>query len=64
MNNTLSRRSKLYFNVQTELTINKAINEIECLGSDVRLTNAQIKLQEAKDLISDFVDEQIFNQLR
>lgn len=61
MNNTIPRRARLDLNTKAELSISKAIDEIENLGADPRLTKAQIKLQEAKDLLSDYVDEQLYN---
>jgi len=56
--NGFPRRSRLDLNTPAELAIHNAIQEVEKIGADIRLTNAQIKLQEAKDLVSDFIDEQ------
>ena len=53
----IPRRSRLDLNTKEELIITEAISAIENLGADTRLTNAQIKLQEAKDLLSDYVDD-------
>lgn len=50
------RRSVVEEMTPVEKLIFDTIGEIEKLGADVRLTNAQIKLQEAKDLIGDFED--------
>ena len=41
----------------SELAIYNAIQEIEKMDADVRLTNAQILLQQAKDLVADFIIE-------
>jgi hypothetical protein len=45
--------------IKVERDIYDTIQEIENLGADERLTNAQIKMQEARALISDYVDEQL-----
>lgn len=39
-----------------ELAILAALQEIEKVGASTGLTNAGIKLQEAKNLVSDFID--------
>lgn len=57
MNPSISRRNVVDEMVKPELLIHDAIGEIENLGADERLTNAQIKLQEGMDLLSDFIDE-------
>ena len=33
------------------------MDEVEMVGADVRLTNAIIKLNEARNLVADFVDK-------
>ena len=50
------RRNQLDKCTPAELAIYNAIEEVEKAGADVKLTDAIIKLQEAKDLVSDFVD--------
>ena len=50
------RRNVVEEMTKVEKMIFDTISEIENLGADVKLTNAQVKLQEAKDLISDFED--------
>jgi hypothetical protein len=50
------RRIRLDLNVPAELAIYNAIQEVEKLAPDVRLTNAVIKLAEAKELVADFID--------
>lgn len=47
------------FMVPAEKAITDAITIIEHLGADVRLTNAQIKLTEARALVSEYIDEMI-----
>ena len=39
-----------------ERSIYDAIQEIEKVGADTRLTNAVVKLSEAKDCVADFID--------
>jgi hypothetical protein len=44
---------------KAELLIVEAIQEIEKMGADVRLTNAQIKLDHAQMLVAEVIDEKI-----
>lgn len=55
--NDIPRRIMLPLNTTSELAIHNAVQEIESMGADVRLTNAIIHLQKAKELVSDYVDE-------
>lgn len=41
---------------EAEKSIYNAMQEVEKMGADVRLTNAIIKLSEAKDFVSDYID--------
>ena len=50
------RRNQLDKCTPAELAIYKAIEEVEKAGADVKLTDAIIKLQEAIELVADFVD--------
>ena len=50
------RRNQLDKCTPAELAIYKAMEEVEKAGADVKLTDAIIKLQEAKELVADFVD--------
>jgi hypothetical protein len=50
------RRNQLDKCTPAELAIYKAMEEVEKAGADVKLTEAIIKLQEAKELVADFVD--------
>lgn len=61
MSDTIPRRARLELNTKVELLIINAIDEIEKLGADPKLTKSQIKLMEAIDLLSDYVDEQLSN---
>jgi len=56
--NTIPRRVRLDLNEPAELAIYNAMQEVEKIGADVRLTEAVTLLSKAKDLVSDFVDEQ------
>lgn len=53
---TIPRRSRLDLMKCSEVLIYNAMVEIEQMGADRRLTAASIKLQEARDLVSDFID--------
>ena len=55
--NTIPRRNNLLQNVPVELAIRKAMQEVEKLPADIRLTNAVIKLDEALNFVADFIDE-------
>lgn len=54
--NEFPRRSRLDLCKPAELAIYNAMQEVEKMPPDVRLTNAIIKLQEAKELVADFID--------
>jgi len=51
------RRNLIYFNTPVELSIRKAIMEIESLPPSEKLTNAVTHLNNALKQVSDFVDE-------
>lgn len=51
------RRNRLDLNTEAELAIYNAVQEAEKMGADVKLTEAVILLQKAKDLVADYVDE-------
>lgn len=50
------RRNQIEQMTEAELAIRNAVKAVEAAGCDVRLTDAVILLQEAKDRVSDFVD--------
>lgn len=52
-----SRRQRLDKCTPAELAIYKAIEEVEKIGADIKLTDAVIKLNEARNLVADFVDD-------
>jgi hypothetical protein len=56
MDNEISRRNRLDLCTPAELAIFKAMEEVEKIGADVKLTDAIIKLQEARNLVADFID--------
>lgn len=62
--NGFPRRSRLDLCEAAEKIIYDAIQEVEKLGADERLTNAVVKLSEAKDLVSDFIDEKKSSEIK
>lgn len=50
------RRADLSRMHPAELAILTALQEVEKVGASIGLTNAGLKLSEAKDLVSDFID--------
>lgn len=54
--NEFPRRCRLDLLTPAELAIVNAVDEVEKVGADVRLTNAVIKLGEARNFVADFVD--------
>lgn len=56
-NMEIPRRNQLDKCIPAELAIFTAMQEVEKVGSDVKLTQAIQKLQEAKNLVSDFIDK-------
>lgn len=56
--NPIPRRRMLYLNTEAEISIREAVNKVEAMGADVKLTDAIIKLQEAFELVADYVDTQ------
>jgi len=57
--NTFPRRSRLDLCTPAEVAIYNAMQEVEKVGADVRLTDAVNLLSQAKDKVADYVDEQI-----
>lgn len=52
----LPRRVYINMLVPAELAIREAVRLVEELGADVKLTDAVLLLQQARDKVSDFVD--------
>ena len=55
------RRNRIDLQTPIEKAISDVITMIEESVADVRLTQAQILLGEAKDKVSDYIDEQLKN---
>lgn len=55
----IPRRSRLDLNTPAELAITNAMQEIEKLPADVRLTDAINLLHQAKQKLSDYVDSKL-----
>ena len=53
---TFPRRNRLDQNTPAELAIRKAVDAVEEVGAHELLTKAVIKLQEARELVADYVD--------
>ena len=53
----IPRRIRLDLMVPAEKAIRDAVEAVEALPADVRLTEAVILLGKAKDKVSDYVDE-------
>jgi hypothetical protein len=56
MSNDMPRRNQLDKMHVAEMIIHDAMKEIEALGADVKLTDAQLLLTSAKNLVSDYLD--------
>ncbi len=56
-----NRRNRMDLMLPAELAIFNAMQEIEKIGADMRLTEAQILLTKAKDFVSDFIEETGFS---
>lgn len=61
--NEIPRRNRMDLWEPSEKLIQHTVWEIEKMGADVRLTNAVNLLSQAKDLVSDFIDERISAEL-
>ena len=57
----IPRRVRIDLNTPAEKSIYDAIQEVEKVGADVRLTEVVILLGKAKNLLADYIDEQIAN---
>jgi len=52
------RRNQLDLLTPAELAIFEAMQAVEKIGADEKLTEAVIILQKARDLVADFIEEQ------
>lgn len=53
----IKRRQRLDLSTPAELAIRDAVYKVETIGADIKLTKAVTLLNEARELVSDFVDE-------
>jgi hypothetical protein len=60
-NINLPRRCRRDRCVPAENAIQDAMYQVELIGADERLTEAIVKLTEAKNLVGDVIDEQLKN---
>jgi hypothetical protein len=51
-----SRRNRLDLNTPAELSIYNAIQEVEKVGADIKLTEAVNMLSKARELVADYID--------
>ena len=63
MPNTIPRRARVDQYSPAEKSIHEAIQEVEKMPADERLTDAVRLLQEAQDKVADYVDGKHMNQL-
>lgn len=64
MNHQIPRRIRLDLNEPVELAIRNAVNEVEKMPGDVRLTKAVILLSEARELVADYIDEKLNDSIK
>ena len=57
MSNEIPRRIRMDLWHPAELAIQNAVNEVEKMAADVRLTNAVILLGKARESVADFIDD-------
>lgn len=62
MSSNIPRRAYVERLTPAETAIRNAILEVESLGADVRLTDAVILLQAAKDSVGDYVDGDLYSE--
>ena len=61
--NKFPRRSCIYLLTPAEKAVYDAVQEVEKAGADVLLTEAVILLQQAREKLADYFDEQIQDAL-
>lgn len=57
--NKFPRRACIYLLAPAEKSVWDAVQTVEKLGADVRLTEAVVLLQQAREKLADYFDEQI-----
>jgi hypothetical protein len=63
MANNYSRRERLDLMRPIELKIYKVMQEVKRMPADMRLTEAAILLDKARNLVSDFIDEKLIEEI-
>lgn len=61
--NGIPRRNRMDLFSPAELAIYNVVGEVEKVGADVRLTYAIIKLNEARSLVADYIDDCLENDI-
>jgi hypothetical protein len=61
--NKFPRRSCVYLLMPAEKAVYDAVQAVENVGADVRLTDAVVLLQLAREKLADYFDEQLGNTL-
>jgi hypothetical protein len=59
---TIPRRIRLDQNIPAELAIRSAVQAVEELPADVRLTQAVILLDQAREKVADYVDSTLLGR--
>lgn len=57
----IPRRINMAEWTDAEKAIQNAVNEVEKVGADIRLTNIVVMLGEARSLLADYVDDTLKN---
>lgn len=60
--NKIPRRSCVYLLAPAEKAVYDAVQAVENVGADVRLTEAIILLSQVREKLADYFDEQIRNK--
>ena len=60
----MNRKNRLDLNEPSELAIYNAMQEVEKVGADVRLTKVVTLLSEAKDVLGDYFDEKLGESMK
>lgn len=51
------RRNRLDLNTPEEMAIRNAVEKVEKMGADVKLTEAVVLLDKARELVADYIDQ-------
>jgi hypothetical protein len=63
MEKDFSRRERLDLMRPIELKIYKIMEEVKRMPADMRLTEAAILLDKARNLVSDFIDDRLIEEI-